>query len=459
MEKILLVDDNEPIRKMIRRVFEKSRYEITEADTLKLAHDILDSKQFDLIITDLKLPDGEGTELLKRRNLNKWLTEIIIITAYGDVATAVNAMKSGAFDFVIKPLNIDEFEVKVAKAIEESSLKKSNEKLQETINCMVDSEGSEYNFVEIIGDSVGINDVKELIKKVSKTDASILITGESGVGKELAARAIHFNSKRKNKPFIKVNCAVFSEGILESELFGHEKGAFTGAFNKRLGRFEVADEGTIFLDEIGDLPMNTQVKLLQVLQEFTFERVGGNEPIKVDVRVIAATNQDLKKKIKNGTFREDLFYRVNVVPVCIPPLRKRRGDIEILIKHYIEKFSEESKNKISGISKETLKLFKNYSWPGNVRELEHIIERMVILTSSDELQEDDIPEEIIIDNVIKNEETLKIKGNLKDFLDNYEKKIVIYYLDKYNYDRKEVAKQLGIKLSTLYSKIEKYNLK
>ena len=461
MEKILLVDDNQPIRRMIKRLFADKKYLFHEAETLKGAVGHLEKDKYDLIITDLKLPDGEGIELLKQRNANDMESEIIIITAYGDVETAVKAMKDGAFDFIIKPLNIDEFEIKVEKALEKVALTQDNERLRETINIMADNESEDYNFSEIKGGSKELVEVMELVKKVSHSTAAVLITGESGVGKELVARAIHFNSDRCNKPFVRVNCAVFSEGILESELFGHEKGAFTGAMNKRLGRFEIADGGTIFLDEIGDLPANTQVKLLQVLQEFTFERVGGNVPISIDVRVIAATNKNLQEKILDNTFREDLFYRINVVPVHIPPLRQRTDDIELLTEFFIDKFAREGQdpgNKLT-ISPEVMAELKKYAWPGNVRELEHIIERMVILCSGNSLEIRDIPVEVIEKRDIPTMKNLDLEGTLKEVLEQYERKIIKYYLEKENYDKQHTAKKLGVKLSTLYNKIDKYGLK
>ncbi len=458
MHRILVIDDNEPIRKMIKRIFEAEDFDFREADTLKKAHGLLDKEMFNLIITDLKLPDGEGSEVLERRNANRWNSEVIIITAYGDVETAVSAMKEGAFDFVIKPINIDEFEARVKKALERVSLKKENEVLKQTINYIVDSDHADLAFSDIIGRSSQMDEIIELVKRVSRSSASVLITGESGVGKELIARAIHFNSDRKDKPFIKVNCAVFSEGILESELFGHEKGAFTGALQKRLGRFEIADGGTIFLDEIGDLSPHLQIKLLQVLQEYNFERVGGNEVIKVDVRIIAATNQDLAEKIKQKTFREDLFYRINVVPLHIPPLRERKKDIEVLTEHFICKYASLASKGPMRIDGKVMEILKDYDWPGNVRELEHAIERMVILSRGETISEADIPREIFNPEP-KKPQSDNIDGDLKSILENFEKETIRFYLVKFNFDKNIVAAKLGLKLSTLYNKIEKYGLK
>ncbi|MCD6578704.1 sigma-54-dependent Fis family transcriptional regulator [bacterium] len=457
MSKILVIDDNESIRRMIKRIFRNYPYKFDDAENLLDGLKKIQATVYDLIISDLKLPDGTGLEILDKINDLQVQTEVIIMTAYGDIETAVDAMRKGAFDFIIKPINIDEFELKVSNAMEKLELKEKNETLQETINEIVDSEKENFHFDSIIGVSSQIREVIGFIKKVSNSNASILITGESGVGKELVARAIHYNSNRSSMPFVKVNCAVFSEGILESELFGHEKGAFTGAIQKRLGRFEIANGGTIFLDEIGDLSLRIQLKLLQVLQEYTFERVGGNETIAVDVRIIAATNQELEKKIRDGEFREDLFYRINVIPIHIPPLRERKEDIPELINYYMAIFSKKHKKSMKGISNEARSFFKQYSWPGNIRELEHLLERIIILSDGDTITKKNIPK-----NLFTTKKTAKLNFNqnfsIKESLEEYEKEIIEKAIKYFNGDKDKTADFLNIKTSTLYNKLRKYEI-
>ena len=372
MSTILLVDDKSSMRKVLKQTLESDQIVILEAEDGEKALETIKSKHVDLVITDIKMPKLDGMTLLKMIKESDNEIVVIIMTAYGTIETAVEAMKLGAYDYITKPFSTEQVKLTVEKAIERQKLLYENKYLREKLN-------DQYNYKRIVGNSAPMQPVYELIEKVAPTDTAVLIRGDSGTGKELVAHAIHFNSRRKEKPFIKVNCAVLADSLLESELFGHEKGSFTGAAGKRIGRFELANGGSIFLDEIGDISPATQVKLLRVLQEKEFERVGGSESIKADVRVIAATNKNLEEAIKKGTFREDLFFRLNVVPIFVPPLRERKEDVERLASHFLTRYSLEANKKINKIEKKALELMSRYNWPGNVRELENAIQRAVVL--------------------------------------------------------------------------------
>lgn len=368
-DKIIALDDELIIRKSLEEHFRKKRYTVAGAQTLQQAKQLIAKDNFDLIFADVRLPDGEGTELLDFCEELADPPIIVMMTGYGSVESAVECMRKGAFDYIMKPFSLDEIDVVIQKAENFSQLVKVNRYFTKELSTSD----------EIIGNGPVIGELKTMVKKVASTDATVLITGENGTGKELIARQLHQSSARAGKPFIRVNCAAISETLIESEFFGHEKGAFTGALNKREGRFELADQGTILLDEISEIPMHLQAKLLRVLQEREFERVGGTKTIQVNVRVLATTNRDLKKEIAAGNFREDLYYRLNVFPINSPPLRERGEDIELLANAFLEQFSKKHNKAVKGFSKEAVVAIYGHKWPGNVRELQNTIERAVIL--------------------------------------------------------------------------------
>jgi two-component system response regulator AtoC len=375
---------------------------------------------------------------------------VIMITAHGTIETAVETMKKGAKDYILKPLRLDEILAKVETISQLKSLMKENQYLREKLS-------QKYNFNNIIGKNKKMLELFDLIKDIAKTNSTILINGESGTGKELIANAIHFNSDRIKKPFVKVNCGVLAENLLESELFGHMKGSFTGAIRDKLGRFEIANGGTIFLDEIGDISANMQLKLLRVLQEGEFERVGGTETLKVDVRIIAATNRDLAQMMLNGEFRQDLYYRLNVIPLEVPPLRERKDDIPLLISHFLEKFNKHFNKKIDVIEDDAMKCLQNYSWQGNIRELENLIERSVVLNKTGKLTVKDFPH-----YVVNSEDDLSFEfdadGSLIDIVDSYEKQIILRALKENNFNKLRTAEKLGIHRSTFMSKLKKFDI-
>jgi two-component system, NtrC family, response regulator AtoC len=383
---ILIVEDEKSIREGLTFSLSDS-YALLTADNGKLALDMISKNDIDLILLDMRLPEVSGLEVLERVKYNDPSIPVIMLTAVKTVESAVKAMKLGAFDYLIKPFDINELKTLIEKALETRLSLKEKGFLKSAL-------GSATVFEKMIGKSQGIKDIFVLIRNVAKSDSTILITGESGTGKELVARAIHEQSTRANRLFIPVNCAAIPENLLESELFGYEKGSFTGALERHLGKFEVASGGTIFLDEIGLMPLSMQVKLLRVLQEQTIDRVGGSSPIPIDVRVIAATNSDLKREVENRKFRSDLFYRLNVIPINVPPLRERKEDILLLAQHFILKFNKAFHKKIRGISNDALAALTSYSWPGNIRELENLMERLTVLCDKDMITNQTLPPEI-----------------------------------------------------------------
>ncbi|MFZ3064146.1 MAG: sigma-54 dependent transcriptional regulator [Nitrospirota bacterium] len=445
MAKILVVEDNPGMRKMLVQALTEKDYDVTEvADGLEAARKI-ETEGYDLIITDLKLPGIDGLEVLKKAKENNPNSLVIIITAFGTVENAVEAMRQGAYDYILKPFSIKEVYLKIEKALSQQSILSENIFLKEEIRS---------RFGRLIGSSAKMQEIYQLIEKVAKSSSPVIILGESGTGKELVAREIHERSVRKDKPFVPVNCAALAEGVLESELFGHEKGAFTGAVMQKKGRFELADKGTLFLDEIGDLPLNIQVKLLRVLQEQEFERVGGTKSVKVDVRIIAATNRDLKKAIEDGKFREDLFYRINVVPISLPYLRDRKEDIPELMAHFLQKYNSELHKNIK-FSKDTMNVLTAYNWHGNVRELENIIERIVVLADKGIVEPDDLPKEFIAGtpDAVSNQ-----KGLLTNEIETIERERIREILEQCKWNQTEAALRLGLKRTSLQYKMKKYNL-
>jgi Nif-specific regulatory protein len=372
MGRILIADDHDSLRRGLAQAIAEAGHEIEEAPNGNAAIEKLHEGFFDVVVSDLKMGGSSGLEVLKTAKQLHPTTAVILMTAFGSVSTAVEAIKAGAFDYVQKPFEIEEMEVKIEKALEVKRVKTDLEYLRGTQQDL-------YDFDKIVGSSPALQRVLDIVKKVAKSNTTVLIRGETGTGKELIAGAIHHNSLRNSRNFVKVNCAALQENLLESELFGHEKGAFTGADRQRIGRFEQADGGTLFLDEIGDMSPSTQAKILRVLQEHEFERLGGTRTLRVDVRLIAATNRDLPAMVQAGQFREDLYYRLNVVSIEMPPLRERKDDIVPLAASFIRKFAGELKKKIDGLDPEAQKLLMRYNWPGNIRELENTIERAILL--------------------------------------------------------------------------------
>jgi Nif-specific regulatory protein len=383
MGRILIADDHDSLRRGLAQALAEAGHEIEEAPNGNAAIEKLHEGFFDVVVSDLKMGGSTGLDVLKTTKTLHPSSAVILMTAFGSVSTAVEAMKNGAFDYVQKPFEVEEMEIKVEKALD-------MRRMQHQIDYLRHAQGDIYDFDRIIGSSGALEKVLGVVRKVSKANTTVLVRGETGTGKELIAGAIHHNSHRAARTFIKVNCAALQENLLESELFGHEKGAFTGADKQRIGRFEQADGGTLFLDEIGDMSANTQAKVLRVLQEQEFERLGGTRTLKVDVRLIAATNRDLPAMVAQGTFREDLYYRLNVMPIDMPPLRERKEDIQPLASFFIRRFAGELKKKIEGLEPDALKLLMRYNWPGNIRELENAIERAMLLADGHNISMDDL---------------------------------------------------------------------
>ncbi len=440
MRKILVIDDEQNIRKMLTRVLSPEGFMVKEANNGLEALKRLQEENYSLVLLDLKMPGLNGIETLKEIRQNDLNLPVIMMSAYGSIPEAVEAMKLGALDYLIKPFDIEELKIIIKRAIKQYELEVENIYYRE-------EEEKRFNFDEIIGKSSSINKVLEMVKSVASTPATVLITGENGTGKELIARAIHKNSLRKNSPFVVVNCVAFSPNLLESELFGHEKGSFTGAIAKRIGRFEMANGGTIFLDEIGEMDLTIQTKLLRVLQEREFERVGSSRTIKVDVRILSATNKDLKKEIEERRFREDLFYRLNVFNVDVPPLRERKEDIPLIVEHLTGKYNKILNKKVKKVSAKAMELLLDYNYPGNIRELENIIERSMIMAK------DEIIDEKYF-NFISKEEYIEKKGTLKET----EKELIIKYLIQNKGNRTKTAEILGISRRSLQNKIKEYQI-
>lgn len=444
---ILVADDEKNIREGLKISLKKEGHTVYLAEDGVEALNIMESKDIDLVITDLKMPNLDGEELMKRIIKKDNNIPVIILTGHGTVENAVEAMREGAYDFLTKPLNLDKLSLIVNRAIKQRQLIIENRILQNK----VDKEA----MIKIIGKSSKIMKVFDLVKHVAPTKASVLIEGENGVGKELVANMIYEFSNRKNKPFIKVHCAALSESLLESELFGHEKGSFTGAIKTKKGRFELADSGTIFLDEIGEISPKIQVKLLRVIQEKTFERVGGEETLKVDVRIIAATNLDLKEEVNKDNFREDLYYRLNVVQVNVPPLRERREDIPLLISKFLVEFATENNKKITGISNKARIALSNYNWLGNIRELRNVIESSVVLSNSNIIDIDDLPAYVRNPKNSKNMLQINLPVTMKDI----EKKAILTTLRLTNGNKSKASELLGLNRKTLHSKLSEYEIK
>ncbi|NOX97199.1 MAG: sigma-54-dependent Fis family transcriptional regulator [Nitrospirae bacterium] len=452
-EQILVVDDDSLIRKSLYESLRLEGYEVATASDGAEAEEKLKTTLCQIVIADVKMPTMDGVELLRRIKKNHPETAVILITGFGSIESAVEAMKQGAADYITKPIVDDEIKLTIRRILEHRRLKEENKYLKKELS-------GRYQFHNLIGQDRRMQEIYTMIETVAETEATILIRGESGTGKRLIAHAIHFNDgSRRDYPFIELSCGALPDNLLESELFGHVRGAFTGAIRDKEGRFKLADKGTIFLDDIGTLSPALQVKLLRVLQNQEFEQVGGTKTHKVNVRVIAATNRDLEEAIKEKTFRQDLYYRLDVVSIFIPPLRKRMGDIPLLANHFLEKYRREAGSKeIKGISEEALKVMLRYNWPGNVRELENSVERAVILTKGPLITPGDLPKPL---RKLSAQEKTKVKaasGPLKEALQAPEKDIILNVLNQTDWNRKIAADILNINRTTLYNKMKRFGL-
>ncbi len=461
-KQVLIVDDEPNLRKILSAQLTRDGYDVLTAEDGQQGLEALREHHIDLVITDLKMPKVDGMSLLREALREDPELPIVMITAHGTIDTAVEALKTGAFDYLTKPFDKDEVRQIVAKALKTRELRGAD------ATPMGATPEARFG---IIGSSPGITDLYAILERVADTPTTVLITGESGTGKELVARALHEHSSRKDKPFIKVNCAAIPKELIESELFGYERGAFTGAVNSKPGRFELANGGTLFLDEIGEIPIEMQVKLLRALQESEFERVGGIKTIHIDVRLVAATNRDLKKLIAAGTFREDLFYRLNVVPMRLPALRERATDIPLLVEHFLRKFNERLKKKVGGAEQEALDILSGYPWPGNIRELENVIERAVLFCDTERLRAQDLPPEVKGTSPIfaaqlpeaELQAALASEGGLKEHvkvaMSRLEKELVSRALEQTNGNVTHAARLLKISRKGLQLKMKELGLR
>ncbi|MBW1798936.1 MAG: sigma-54-dependent Fis family transcriptional regulator [Deltaproteobacteria bacterium] len=449
MARILVIDDDPVILNVIADILKTNDHEISTAPDGKSGIKELDSDNYDLVITDLMMPGVGGMDVLEHALINSPKTMFIILTGYGTIRGSVEAIKKGAFDYITKPVTASELLVVVEKALKFRSLEEENIRLKKELR-------RKYRYDNLVGTSDAIKKIYDLIEKVADTDGTILISGPTGTGKELIARAIHYNSSRDDKPLVVINC----EELLESELFGHEKGAFTGAHKTRIGRFEMANGGTIFLDEIGEMSPALQVKLLRILQERKFERVGGTKSIHVDIRIIAATNRNLTAAINNGTFREDLYYRLNVIPIKVPSLKRRKSDIPLLVDFFLKKYQRGKRQKVREFSPAAMDALMKYAWAGNVRELENVITRVTILCDNEVVGFDDLPEYLQQNSILIQpfkEDFLEKGGTLSEAVKDFEKRLILEALEKSDGVKAKAAKLLNIKRTTLVEKIKKQN--
>ncbi|HUL36405.1 MAG TPA: sigma-54 dependent transcriptional regulator [Thermodesulfobacteriota bacterium] len=454
-DRILVADDEQSMREFLDIMLEKEGYKVSLASNGEEVVKLIDNDLFDLVLLDIRMPKLDGISALKKIKASAPETVVIMITAYASADTAIKAMKEGAYDYITKPFKVDEIKLIIKNALEKKNLQKENILLKQVVR-------NRFHFGNIIGQSSKMVSLYDLLEKVSPTKTNILITGESGTGKELVAKAIHYNGPRKEKPFVTLNCGAIPETLIESELFGHMKGAFTDAIATKKGLFEVADEGTLFLDEISELPLLMQVKLLRVLQDREFKRVGGTEDIRVDVRIISATNKDLEEAVKEKRFREDLFYRLNVIQIRLPSLRERKEDIPLLTNHFLKKYSEELNKNISKVCPQALQILLNYEYPGNVRELQNIIERAVALESSQELTPNNL-------NSYLSESPLLKKGamdieipnegiDMEKMVEELERTLLLKALDRTKGIKKKAAELLHINFRSMRYRLEKYGL-
>ena len=449
-ETILVIDDEEAQREALAGYLEKQGYQVLTADSGKAGIEVLGRQPADLILTDFRMPGLDGMGVLQEARRINPEVEVVMVTAYGSVGGAVDAMQEGAFHYLEKPVDLDELDEVVQRALERHHRVSENRELKTQLREHAHFEG-------IIAADAVMEEALNIAARVAPSRVTVLVMGESGTGKELVAQAIHAASTRRAEPFVAVNCAALNENLLESELFGHEKGAFTGADKMRKGRFEQADGGTLFIDEVGEIPIGAQVKLLRVLQERTFERVGGGQPIEVDVRLIAATNRDLETMARQGDFREDLFYRLNVVMMTLPPLRRRRGDIPVLLDHFLRRFVEENGKDIQGISREAMDLLMRYDYPGNVRELQNIIERAVVMARRELIMTADLP--IVSEGNGGRAEKDTGGGSLPEQVESLEREAIVRALEEAGGVQSRAAGNLGLTERNLRYKLKKYGLK
>lgn len=445
-KKIMVLDDEEMIRDLLKETFQNKGYDVEIAVDGKEALKKMQVIPFDLLVTDLRLPDISGMEILSRVKKKYKEMGIIMITAYGSIKNAVKAMKQGAFDYIAKPFNLDEMELVVEKFFKYKNLVDENEYLRSELD-------KKFSFENIVGTSEPMEHIFDSIRMVANSRATVLITGASGTGKELVARAIHYKSPRKSGPFITTNCAALPDGLVESELFGHEKGAFTGAYRMTKGRFEMASGGTLLMDEVSEINLGLQAKLLRVLQEKEIERVGGGKPIPVDVRIIATSNQDLEKEVEEGKFREDLYYRLNVVPIRLPSLTERKEDIPLLVKHFVKQYASENGNTIQSISEEAIRMLSQREWPGNVREIENCVERAVVMCSTE-------TKTLTVQHFFMQEKRKQARQDFWDTSDmtlkDAEKSMIMSTLEHQKQNRTKTAEILGISVRTLRNKLNEY---
>ncbi|MBF0482732.1 MAG: sigma-54-dependent Fis family transcriptional regulator [Desulfovibrionaceae bacterium] len=450
---VLVLDDEKNYLLILEAMLQDAGYAVTALDDPEMGLAYLEESEVDVVITDMKMPKVTGQQVLEHVKKNYPHIPVIIMTAFGSIEGAVEAMKLGALDYVTKPFSNDELMLTVAKAAQFATAQRENVMLRASL-------ADRFGAHQIIGSSKALRRVLDLVLRAAPTRSTVLITGESGTGKELVAKALHYSSPRKDGAFVSVNCMAFNPGVLESELFGHEKGSFTGAVARRRGRFELADGGTLFLDEIGELSADLQVKLLRVLQERKFERVGGGESIDVDIRIVAASNRDLREAVARGEFREDLYYRLNVVHVEMPPLRERREDVPLLSMHFLERYARENSKTFRGFSPEAVEYLSAYEWPGNVRQLQNVVERCVVLAASDQIEVEDLPAEI------KDEESqyksavdlLPVQIDLADTLEKIEAALIRRALAKSGFVQVKAADMLGVSKSLLQYKLKKYKI-
>jgi len=449
---ILIIDDEPAQVQALSGFLKKKGFTIEKANSGSDGISVVEKKSVDLIITDFKMPDMDGLSVLKRAKEINPEIDVILMTAYGTIESAIEAMREGAVDYLTKPVDLSQLELMINRVLERKQLISENRLLREQL-------AEKFRFEQIISVSETMEEAINIAGRVAPSKATVLITGESGTGKELIARAIHFASPRKDQPFLAVNCAALAENLLESELFGHEKGAFTGADRLRKGRFESANSGTLFIDEIGEIVLTTQVKLLRVLQEQSFERVGGTDPIHVDVRILTATNRNLEQMVENGTFREDLYYRLNVVRINIPPLRKRKADIPLLVDYFLKKYSTENNKPVSGISREAMDHLMKYDFPGNIRELENMMEQAVVLTRQNVITTKDLP--MTVQNIrLESRKTASLKqGNFTQQVEDFERSLIEKALAETNGVQTKAAEILGITERHLRYKLKKYGMK